>query len=56
MKGPIKVNGQDFNAEMPRLNLGDEDVASILTYVRNAWGNKGDVVTPEEVAEERAKQ
>ncbi|MBI2060261.1 MAG: nitrite reductase, copper-containing [Nitrospirae bacterium] len=56
MKGPIQVNGQDYNAEMPRLNLGDGDVASILTYVRNAWGNKGDMVTPEEVAEERAKQ
>lgn len=29
--------------------LDDGEVATVLTYIRNAWGNKGDVVSPSEV-------
>lgn len=30
--------------------LSDEDVAAVVTYIRNAWGNdSGDVITPEQV-------
>jgi mono/diheme cytochrome c family protein len=29
--------------------LDDTEVATVLTYIRNAWGNKGDVVSPSEV-------
>jgi len=25
--------------------LDDTEVANVLTYIRNAWGNKGDVVS-----------
>ncbi|MBI2890290.1 MAG: nitrite reductase, copper-containing [Nitrospirae bacterium] len=56
LKGPVRVNGVDYAAEMPKLNLTDDEIAAILTYVRNSWGNKGDMVMPEEVAVERAKQ
>ncbi len=36
--------------------LDDTDIAAITTYERNAWGNNtGDVVTPDDVAKERAK-
>lgn len=31
----------------------DEQVASIATYIRNAWGNEFGVVTPEDVAAQR---
>ena len=29
--------------------LTDEQIAHVLTFVRNAWGNTGDIVTVEEV-------
>jgi nitrite reductase (NO-forming) len=37
---PITVNGNHFQGVMPNLSLTDDQVASILTYVRNSWGNK----------------
>ena len=52
--GPITVNGVAFNSVMPPLLLGDEQVAHVLTFVRNSWGNAGDAVTVEEVRAVRA--
>jgi mono/diheme cytochrome c family protein len=31
-------------------NLGDQDVAAVLTYVRNHWGNAAPAVEPDQVA------
>ena len=40
------MNGQPYNSVMPPMSqLRDDEIANILTYVRNSWGNKGDVVT-----------
>lgn len=47
--GEIKVNGDTYNAEMPAMDLTDEEVSDVLNYVRNSWGNKGEAVTPAEV-------
>jgi nitrite reductase (NO-forming) len=55
LEGPIKVNGQTYNSTMPKLKLSDEDVANVMTYVLNNWGNKGGEVTPEQVEKARAK-
>jgi nitrite reductase (NO-forming) len=52
--GPITVNGQTYSSVMPALNLSDDDVANVLTYVYSQWGNKGTVVTREQVARIRA--
>ncbi|HMN68878.1 MAG TPA: cytochrome c, partial [Bdellovibrionales bacterium] len=49
LEGAITVNGQSYNSIMPALGLSDDDVASVLTYVRNSFGNKGNEVTLEEV-------
>ena len=54
LSGKIQVNGKDFNSQMPALNLSDEDVANVLTYVYNSWGNSGHEVLPAEVAKVRA--
>jgi len=35
--------------------LTDDEVANILTYVLNSWGNPGGRITKEDVAKERAK-
>ena len=48
------VNGQHYkNAMIPLGYLSDEQIANVLTYVRNSWGNFGDAVTPTEVAKIR---
>jgi len=54
--GPITVNDKPYAASMPsHACLSDDDVASVLTYVRNSWGNKSDPVTCNEVALRRAR-
>jgi nitrite reductase (NO-forming) len=49
LSGPVVVNGQPFNGVMPPVMLTDEQISHVLTYVRNSWGNSGDVVTIDEV-------
>ena len=52
--GQIVVNGKSYNGVMTPLNyLTDEEVASVLTYVRSSWGNSGDAVTVAEVGKLR---
>jgi mono/diheme cytochrome c family protein len=50
LEGPIEVNGEQFNATMPQHSfLGNEEVANVLTYIRQNFGNQASAVTPEEV-------
>ena len=53
-QGEVIVNGQKFNSSMPSFPLNDEDIADVLTYVYNSFGNSGLEVTPEEVKAVRA--
>ncbi|MDZ7718602.1 MAG: PQQ-dependent sugar dehydrogenase [Balneolaceae bacterium] len=51
---PIEVNGEIYNQEMPAFQqLTDQEVADILTYIRNSFGNSAGAVIPGEVFEER---
>lgn len=45
--GKIKVNGKEYNGVMAPMpaKYSAEDVASVLTYVYNSFGNSGGVVT-----------
>lgn len=52
-QGPIVVNGQTYNQIMTPQNLDDEQIANVLTFVMNSWGNAGDVITPERVKKVR---
>jgi mono/diheme cytochrome c family protein len=52
--GPVTVNGVTYESAMPPVPLEDADVAAVLTYVLQAWGNQGPAVTPETVARVRA--
>jgi nitrite reductase (NO-forming) len=55
LSGPVTVNGKNYNSVMPPMSqLTDDEVANILTYVRNSWGNEGEAVSKEEVAKVRA--
>jgi nitrite reductase (NO-forming)/hydroxylamine reductase len=54
LSGPITVNGKDYNAVMPNLSyLSDSDVADVVTFVFNSFGNKGGEVASGEVAAAR---
>jgi nitrite reductase (NO-forming) len=54
LTGKVDVNGKSYDSIMPPMSqLTDDEIANILTYVRNSWGNKGEAVTAAEVAEVR---
>jgi mono/diheme cytochrome c family protein len=49
--GEIEVNGVVYNGVMAPMGLSDQEVADVLNYVMNSWGNKqSKMVTEEEVA------
>jgi mono/diheme cytochrome c family protein len=50
-KGPIVVNGESYNSVMVPMGLSDSEIADVLNYVMNSWGNtQKSMVTKEEVA------
>ncbi len=56
LSGKVKVNGKDYDSVMPPMNqLNDDEVANILTYVLNSWGNPGGQISADEVKKIRAK-
>ena len=55
LTGKVTVNAKEYNSVMPPMSqLNDDEVANILTYTMNSWGNSGPVVTAGEVAKVRA--
>lgn len=58
LSGPITVKGTQFNGLMPQYGTGiemtDQEIADVLTYVRSSFGNSASAVTPDMVAKERA--
>jgi nitrite reductase (NO-forming) / hydroxylamine reductase len=54
LQGEIVVNGQKYNSVMPAMSqLSDQQIADVLTYVLNSWGNKGGSIAVQRVAAER---
>ncbi len=50
------VNGQLYDDEMPQYSyLSDREIADLLTYIRQNFGNDASAVSPEEVAEVRGE-
>jgi len=51
LNGSMQVEGKDWNLNMAPMGaaLSDADLAAVLTYIRNSWGNKGSEVTADEV-------
>lgn len=55
MKGE-EIEGENYSNTMaPHKDLNDQQIADILTYVRNSWSNKASQVTAAEVKAVRAK-
>lgn len=54
MEGPLSVNGKDYNQPMPAQgNLSDKQIAGILSFIRNNWGNKAPMITTADVGKVR---
>ncbi|HAV13073.1 MAG TPA: cytochrome C [Opitutae bacterium] len=50
LNGPIEVKGNTYNGNMPAfgpggLNLSDKDLAGVMTYIRQEWGNEASDMT-----------
>lgn len=54
LKDEIQVNGQTFRGQMPPIMLDDAQVADVITFVVNSWGNAGGRVTSDNVQAVRA--
>jgi len=56
--GPIEVSGKKYPGQVPMTPFGgllnDDEVAAVLTYVRNSFGNQASAITPERVKKVRA--
>jgi len=50
LMGPITVGGMTYNSVMPPVaGVSDGDIADVLTYVRQSFGNKGNPVSVDQV-------
>jgi mono/diheme cytochrome c family protein len=56
--GPIEVKGKRYVGEMPALGgqLTDAEIAAVVNYVRQNWGNKGPAVDEATVAKLRGEK
>ena len=56
--GPMDVMGNHYEGQVPMMAfkglLKDDEIAAVLTYVRNSFGNKASVIDPKKVKEVRA--
>ena len=59
LSGPININGKPAKNIPPIMPghgfLTDQQLADTLTYVRNAWGNKSDQISPDQIKSYREK-
>ncbi len=51
LQGKITVNGQIYNGVMPENPLKPQEIADVMNYINNAWGNKSNLVTVQKVME-----
>ena len=50
-RGELIVNGVTYNGAMTPMGLEDEEIADVMNFILNSWGNSSkDKVTTEEVA------
>ena len=55
LQEPVEINGDEYRQHMPaQAYLTDQQVADVLTYVRNSFGNKASAVQVSEVKAVRA--
>ncbi|WP_299012383.1 cytochrome c [uncultured Polaribacter sp.] len=57
LKGKIVVNGVTYKGMMANLGLYEDEVADVMNYITNSWGNKNPkMVTEKEVKKIQKKE
>ncbi|MCF6280260.1 MAG: cytochrome c [Flavobacteriaceae bacterium] len=52
MSREIIVNDKKYNGFMASMGLSNQEIADVMNYITNSWGNKNDkIITVEEVSE-----
>ncbi|MEZ6015038.1 MAG: c-type cytochrome [Planctomycetota bacterium] len=51
--GPIVIDGETWDQEMPRFEGAPADLAAVATFVRRSWGNGAEPISPALVDEVR---
>ncbi len=52
---PVEIDGESYSNNMPPHNfLKDQEIADVLTYIRNSFKNKGTAITVAQVKKTRA--
>lgn len=52
----IAIDGKFYSNNMPaQKNLSDQQIADVLTYIRNSFGNKASAVLPADVKKVRSE-
>jgi glucose/arabinose dehydrogenase/mono/diheme cytochrome c family protein len=58
MMGEVEINGKKYPGQVPMTPFGgllnDKEVAAVLTYIRNSFGNTASAIQPEKVKAVRA--
>ena len=49
LAGPLEIDGELWDAEMPAFSTSDAELAALVTYIRREWGHGAEPVTPESV-------
>jgi mono/diheme cytochrome c family protein/glucose/arabinose dehydrogenase len=59
LMGPIEVKGKAYPGHVPMTAfeglLNDEELSSVLTYIRNSFGNKASAIQPGDIKKVRAE-
>ena len=52
-EGEIEVNGRSYNQIMTGIpELNEVEIANVLNYVFNSWGNEQTFISPDEIEEQ----
>jgi mono/diheme cytochrome c family protein len=55
LKGPVVIKGKTFDDAMPANDLSPIEIAQVLTYIGNSFGNKLNTINEQEVQTDLAK-
>ena len=57
LTGPVTVGKKTYKtmSMAPQSQLSDDEIAAVLTYIRQSWGNEAGPVTPQQVKAVRAQ-
>lgn len=56
LRGKIVVNGVEYKGIMANLGLYEDEVADVMNYITNSWGNKNPKMITEEEVKKVQKQ